>query len=62
MSADVKEKMTIALLKMADDPKWKSELESVGVHSFMSIDMSLYNLEAGIKELVKGLSIQTAYY
>ncbi|KAL5015853.1 hypothetical protein ScPMuIL_005442 [Solemya velum] len=62
LPADVKEKITTALLKMVESPEWKSELESVGVHSFMSIDMSLYNLEAGINELVKGLSIKTVYY
>ena len=61
-SADMKKKISDALLSMTDIPKWKEELEDVNVIGFASIDPSLYRLEKNILAAVKELTIQPTYY
>ncbi|KAK3083643.1 hypothetical protein FSP39_000684 [Pinctada imbricata] len=62
MPVEDQEKITAALLCMHKDPEWYSKMAENNVQQFVSIDESLYDMEADIKTLVKGLSISPAYY
>lgn len=50
------------MLTMDQYPKWKERLGEFNLSGFVATDMSLYQLETSLREVVKSLSINTAYY
>ncbi|KAK6184478.1 hypothetical protein SNE40_006946 [Patella caerulea] len=62
LPGEVKDKITQALIDMNKNPKWRAKLLAEGVSGYVSIDMSLFDIETEIRDLVKGLSIAAAYY
>lgn len=47
---------------MHEDSEWHAKMAENNVQQFVPVDDSLYDMEADIKSLVKGLSISPAYY
>ncbi|XP_064612268.1 uncharacterized protein LOC135476247 [Liolophura sinensis] len=62
LSDDLKTRITSAMLTMHEFPKWKERLGEFNLRGFVPTDMSLYQLETSLREVVKSLSVNTAYY
>ncbi|XP_046380525.2 uncharacterized protein LOC124151886 [Haliotis rufescens] len=62
LSAEMKEKITNALLDVSKSPEWSEKFLSVNILGYSPIDMSLYNRETEIVDLVKNMSISPAFY
>ncbi|XP_025089947.1 uncharacterized protein LOC112561596 isoform X2 [Pomacea canaliculata] len=62
LQAKLKEKITHLLLSVDKSPDWGPQLQSFGISGYTRIDSSLYDLETLIQDLVKGLTINPAYY
>ena len=58
----MKKKISKALIEMNTIPKWNERLSKFGVWGFKQIDMSLYDQETELKDLVKSMSLQPVYY
>lgn len=43
-------------------PEWQPQLEECNIERYTEIDDSLYDLEASLMELCKGLSLSSVYY
>lgn len=61
-SANLKKKISEALLEMHKLPEWQPQLEEWNIERYTEIDDSLYDLEASLMELCKGLSLSSVYY
>lgn len=61
-SANVKKKISEALLGMHKLPEWQPQLEECNIERYTEIDDSLYDLETSLMELCKGLSLSSVYY
>lgn len=59
---DLKAKITDSLLKMSKKNNWSKRLLAFNITEFVPIDMSLYDLEQELTELVHGMSLTTTYY
>lgn len=57
-----KKQITEALLSMHTKPKWGDQLHHFGITQYTTVDESLYDMETGIKDLVRDQSITPAYY
>ncbi|XP_067651299.1 probable phosphite transport system-binding protein PtxB [Haliotis asinina] len=62
LSADMKGKITNAFLEVSKSTEWSERFRSVNILGYTPIDMSLYNRETEIVDLVKNMSISAAYY
>lgn len=61
-SANLKKKISEALLGMHKLPEWQPQLEEYNIERYTEIDDSLYDLETSLMELCKGLSLSSVYY
>ena len=61
-TAELKENIRQAFLKINETPKWNDELAKFSVWGFKSIDISLYENELLVREVVKDQRIKSAYY
>lgn len=62
LSANLKKKISEALLGMHKLPEWQPQLEECNIERYTEIDDSLYDLETSLMELCKGLSLSSVYY
>lgn len=61
-SANLKKKISEALLGMHKLPEWQPQLEEWNIERYTKIDDSLYDLETSLMDLCKGLSLSSVYY
>lgn len=62
LSMDFKKQISDALLRMHKLPEWRSQMNECNIQNFAETDESLYNLETGLMDVVKGLSLSNVYY
>lgn len=59
---EMKQRITKLLLEMHSKPDWGCKLHTFGITKYVTVDESLYDLETEIKDLVRGQTINPAYY
>lgn len=61
-SADLKAKITDALINMKKKITWCKKLQSYNISEFVPVDTSLYDIEKELADAVHGMSLSTTYY
>ena len=60
--ADLKAKVTDSLLNISKKSSWSKRFQAFNITEFVPVDMTLYDLEKELAELVHGMSLTTTYY
>lgn len=62
LPAELKKKITDALLDLHNKPEWMNKLREYNIFKFTAVDMSHYDMEINLLDAVKNLKIAAAYY
>ena len=59
---DLKVKITDSLLNISKKNSWSKRFQAFNITEFVPVDMTLYDLEKELADLVHGMSLTTTYY